>query len=198
MLVRLEIETHVHTPSADADRLVLFDDSSVPAYRQFLSRVYGFEAPVEEALARTNGLDPQIATLHAFTQLLHADLRVLGLTDPQIGRLARCAVPELKSPAPALGWLYVLERNTLLHGLIRRHVARRIPKEMASAVSYLSMYEGKPGTRCRTLGTVLDSFARHTAFVPGQIVSAAHEAFRTQRHWFASFSNKYEALASVS
>jgi heme oxygenase len=198
MLVRLELETHVHTPSADADRLVLFDDSSVPAYRQFLSRVYGFEAPVEEALARTHGLDPQIATLHAFAGLIHADLCALGMTDPQISRLPRCAVPELKSPAPALGWLYVLERNTLLHGLIRRHLARRIPKQMESALSYLSMHEGKPGTRYRKLGTVLDAFAKHTAFVPGQIVSAAHEAFRTQRHWFASFSKKYEPLASVS
>lgn len=196
MLVRLELETRAHTAGADADRLTLLDDASPTRYRQYLCRTLGFEAAFEDKLARMHDLDPQIQKLRGMTGRLRADLRALGMTDPQIDSLPRCTVPLQKTAPQALGWIYVLERNSLVHGLIRRHLATRLPREVTVATTYLAMHDGKPGTRYRELGVVLDHVARSSPYAPGAIVSAAHEAFRLQRQWYATFAKREVPLAA--
>jgi heme oxygenase len=196
MLVRLELETRCHTGNADSDRLVLLDDPSPTRYRQYLSRTLGFEESFEDKLARMQDLDPVIERLRGMTGKLRADLRALGMTDPQIDHLPRCSIPLLKSAPQALGWIYVLERNSLVHGLIRRHLAPRLPREHSVATTYLATHDGKTGTRYRELGVVLDNVARVSPYAPGAIVSAAHEAFRIQRQWYALFAKRDTPLAS--
>jgi heme oxygenase len=81
----------------------------------------------------------------------------------------------------ALGWLYVVERKTLLHSAMLRHLTVRMPQVMALASLYLSCYDHTAGTRWRDLGTALDRFA--TPESAGQIVAAA-PGVRCQRGWF--------------
>lgn len=199
MLVRLEIETRAHIAAADADRLVLMEHTTPSRYRAFLARIYGFEAPVEEAVARTPGLDTAVvADLCNHAPKLRADLRGLGLTESSIGLLPRCPlIPTFRNVGCVLGWLYVLERNRMVHGVIRRQLATAMPGEIQHASSYLATHDGVAGSRMRRLGAILDASARATAFVPGQIVRAAHDAFRTQRHWFTSPARR-DTLAFVS
>jgi heme oxygenase len=196
MLVRLELETRAHTAGADSDRLVLLDDTTPSRYRQFLCRTLGFEESFEDRLARMHDLDPQIERLRCLTGRLRADLRAIGVTDPQIEHVQRCSIPMLKSAPQAMGWIYVLERNSLIHGLIRRHIGARMPREYSVASSYLAVHDGKPGTRYRELGTVLDAVARTSPYAPGAIVQAAHEAFRLQRLWYALFAKRDMPFAS--
>jgi heme oxygenase len=181
MLGRLVHETRIHHSGADGDRLATMEQSSEQTYRAFLARVYCFEAPLESAFGATAGFDPGLFQTHMKTKRLTADLDALGVaaTDLDIGPTVGFA-----DVADALGWMYVVQRNTLLHGLLSRHLATRIPAVMRRAGAYLTAHENAAGARLRELGTVLDSTARRT-YIADRIVHAAAEAFRCQRQWYA-------------
>lgn len=183
MLVKLKRETESWQRAADTDRLAVM--SATPAtYRTYLARIWGFEAPVEAALAMTVGLEDWI-DLRARTnhKLLRADLAALGVIDPT--HLPRCPnVFPFRGPAHALGWIYVLERNTLLHGLLDRTLRQRMPDQMKLAGSYLGMQARSAGERWRELGEALDKQARRPPSGDA-IVAAARSAFRAQRAWYA-------------
>lgn len=196
MLVRIARETKPHHASADADRLALLDEPAPTReqYLAFLESVYAFEVPYELALVQTPGLDPRILRHRSKSARLHNDLLALGASDADLGELPRPAIPMFRSEAQALGWLYVVERNTLLHGLMRRHLGRAIPTVIERAGAYLAAYES-PGTRYRELGVDLDAAARRA--MPGEIIGAAHAAFACQRFWFAHAGKSVRrALAS--
>src|SRR5690242_1345037 len=56
-LTRIDDETRARHSEADAHRLSLTSEPpSAATYRQFLLRLYGFEAPVEAALQATPGI----------------------------------------------------------------------------------------------------------------------------------------------
>lgn len=184
MLLRIALETRDHHPPADADRLAVMDATTAAEYRKFLSRVYGWQAAFETALAASE-LERQVVISCAKADRARQDLRTLAMTDLDIDALPRCAVPPLRSAAAALGWLFVDERLTLLSGLIRRHLARALPAEMAEASTYLSACGDAPGERFRELGDVLADHARRSAAMPAQMVAAARDAFRVQRQWFS-------------
>lgn len=185
VLARLDHETRLRHAQADNDRLCLMTSHATEErYRKFLERVFGFEAPVESALQMTPGLD-EIVDLRArvHLKLLKCDLVALGRAS--VNGLPRCrAVFPFRSVEDALGWMYVIERNMLLHGLLRRHLEPRLPAQLAIAGSYLTGNERAVGARMRELAAVLDGFAK-TPAIADRIVAAAHAAFRCQRHWFA-------------
>lgn len=186
MLIRLALETRAHHASADADRLALLDEAPTPErYRTFLRRIYGFEARYEQALIQTPALAPRIVREHMRVSHLRDDLLALGETAESLAALPRPPIPQFRHEAQALGWVYVVERNTLLHGLVRRHLWRVMPSTIAQAGSYLSAYVS-PGAHYRLLGVELDTAARRA--IPSQIVEAAHEAFACQRLWFAAMA----------
>src|SRR5687768_16824151 len=123
MLLRVALDTRSLHAVADADRLVLLEDPSVPTYRRFLGRVFGFEASFEAALAQAPGLDPSVIRGCDGTHNLVRDLSSLGLTADEIARLPRfTGVPRFQTALRAVGWLYVIERNALVHGLVSRHL----------------------------------------------------------------------------
>lgn len=184
MLIRLALETKVHHAAADADRLALLEDTTAARYRAFLEAVYAFESRYEQALIQTPDLDPQILRRRLRAARAYDDLRALGAMPAELVALPRPAIPVLRSAAEALGWMYVVERNTLLHGLLRRHLARVLPEVMDRGGSYLAAYGETPGERYRDLGVELDNVAR-TA-IPSQLVDAAHVAFACQRLWFVT------------
>ncbi len=185
MLARLKRETVASHRAADDDRMSIMVAAATPAtYLAFLSRIYGFEAPVESALAMASGLDEWL-DVRGRTQikLLRADLAALGVLDP--AKLPRCtSVAPFRNAAFALlGWLYVVERNTLLHGVIERHLRSRLPRELQLAGSYLASRERSAGARWRELGDAMDRVAKAPR-IADHIVAAARAAFRGQHGWY--------------
>lgn len=184
MLARLAVETHAHQVHADEDRLAAFELETIAGYRDFLVRIYGFESEVEHVLAHTRGLDAGVLRHRLKAARLRDDLRALGMTNAEIADIALAPTITVRSAAHALGWLFVLERQTLLSGLVRRHIQRAFGEEVRDAVSYLSAYGDTPGARFRVLGEALGRYAqRHS---PSVIVWSANDAFRAQHQWYGA------------
>jgi len=185
MLARLNDEAGVQ-PGTDSELDVLFGkDLGAPHYLMFLIRCYGFEAPLESALKLTPVLE-RILDLRERMKagLIASDLLALGVRPAEIAELPQClAIPTSFRGVPeALGWMYVAERATLAFGVIRHHLATRLPKELAAASSYLTCYEGIVGSRWKQFGSVLEE----QAVLPGvedRIIAAATDALRCQRSW---------------
>ena len=185
MLDRLNRETATFHVDADRDLDSLFEASVSPgSYRTYLIRSYGFEAPLESALALSAVLDQMLdLRSRARAGLIAQDLLRLGLRPAAVAELPMClTVPQFRSTAEALGWMYVVERSSLAHSVIRRHLLTCMPEEMRTASSYLQSAGGLLGTRWRQYGDALDEIASHPA-VADRIVSSAIEAFRCQRRW---------------
>jgi len=190
MIERLHSATRVLHVDADADFDLLFrEDTQHADYLVFLTRQYGFEAPLEAAFAMTPNLDLMI-DLYARQKasLIAQDLLALDVAPIDLSSLPLCLrVPQFRGAAEALGWMYVIERATLAHAVIRRHLTTRLPKAMREASAYLQAYSGMVGTRWREFGNVLDDVARHPA-IADRVTEAALEAFRVQRRWARSDS----------
>ncbi len=186
MIARLDAETRTHHRDADADRLSpLAVPASVAGYVSYLARILGFEAPVEEAVARVRELALLVEPSGVRTEWLVADLEALGADPLHVASLPRCptlTIGSISNVSSALAWLYVIERNSSLHGVVRRHLARRMPGQIAAASAYLSGPEAMAAPRWRALGAALDEAAASIAIVD-RIVATADTAFRTQRRW---------------
>lgn len=185
MVERLSQETSVFHTDADRDIDTLFQSHvNVDDYRTYLIRSYGFEAPLESALALSSSLDMMLDLRgRARAGLIAQDLMRLGLRPAQVSELPMClVVPQFRGTAEALGWMYVVERSALAHAIIRRHLMTVLPEAIVAASSYLSSAGGLLGTRWRQFGAALDEIATHPA-VADRIVSSAIDAFRCQRRW---------------
>ncbi|MGE5184296.1 MAG: hypothetical protein ACM31C_19640, partial [Acidobacteriota bacterium] len=161
-------------------------------YVRQLRSTYGFEAPLEAALAYTPGLK-RLLDLRARTRagLIAQDLLALGMSASELALLPQCfPIAPFSGPVEALGWLYVTERATLLHESIRRAIATRIP-DAPGACAYLSAYEGLTSARWQQLGRVLDR-AAETPRALGDLVTAANAGFRCLLAWRSG------SLASVA
>ena len=186
MLMRLNMETRRDHPRADQPWLALLDgDVTCTRYTEHMVALYGFEAPFEAAIALTPGVSAHLPLRQrSRSGLIVQDLLALGMSPSQIARLPQCAVAiPFRDPAEALGWMYVIERATLLHDAVRRYLEDRLT--VAGACGYLSAYEGVAGARWQELGRALD----HVATVPEapeHIIAATRVAFACHRDWFAS------------
>ncbi len=200
MIERLHAATRPNHADADTDFDLLFrEETSHSDYLLYLTRQYGFEAPLEAAFATTPNLDLLLdLPERRKANLLAHDLISLGVHPSAISQVPQCTrVPQFKGAAEALGWMYVVERATLAHSVIRRHLLMRLPKPMRDASMYLQAYAGMVGTRWRELGTVLDEVARHPA-IAERIVEAANEGFRAQRRWIQSDLNSQQHRFSAA
>lgn len=198
MLTRLNLETRAHHPEADYPWLELVSlQASRGQYIDQLVATYGFEAPVEAALALT----PHIGDVMALRQrarsgLIVEDLLALGFSPAKIARLPQCRhIAPFRDAAEALGWIYVLERATLLHDTVRSQLASRIPT--VSSWAYLSAYRGVATQRWQELGMVLDAFAIAPAAAE-QVVAGARAAFDCLRDWLASEPTERESSRHAS
>ncbi|MGN6109300.1 MAG: hypothetical protein ACTHU0_29605, partial [Kofleriaceae bacterium] len=109
MLERLDGETRSHHADADAELERLFSPhASSSHYLQFLTRAYGFEAPLEATLAMTPNLDLMIDLRERKRAgLLAQDLLALGLRPQEVSEVPQCLeVPQFSGAAEALGWMY--------------------------------------------------------------------------------------------
>lgn len=191
MLTRLNLETRIHHPEADYAWLELVSvQVSRGQYIDQLVATYGFEAPVEAALALTPHLaDVMALRPRARSGLIVEDLLALGLSPAKIAHLPQCRrIAPFRDPAEALGWVYVLERATLLHDTVRSQLAARIPT--VSAWCYLSAYRGVATQRWRELGAAIDRFAVSPASAD-EVVAGARAAFECLRDWHASAPGRF-------
>lgn len=185
MIERLASETRIHHVDADTDLDGLFrNDVTSTHYLMFLMRAYGFEAPLESALAMTPKLELMLdLRVRARSGFLAQDMMALSLRPAEVTDLPLCfTIPQFRSIAEAMGWLYVAERTTLAHNVIRRHLMTRLPLEMEIASSYLSSYDGIVGKRWQELGAAFDQVAQQPA-IAERIIQAACDAFRARRSW---------------
>jgi len=180
-LGELAKQTQQHHATADRDRLAIMEQPSLGRYRTFLARIYCFEAPLEAAWISAGGLERSLAHMHLKSPKLVDDLEALGV-DPH--RLSPARTIRFRDRAEALGWLWVVHRNTLLHGLIHRYLASELPEAMRSASSYLTAFDGRAGALMRSLGEAVDEVVERGAS-PARIAAAANEAFRMQRLWYS-------------
>jgi heme oxygenase len=180
---RLGAETEEYHAQADADALQLLGAVTAADYRRFLARVYGFLQPLERSLAVTAGLD-RIVDTRRFTkaELLRRDLQSFRMSPAQIDQLPHCTVPLFESPEEALGWAYPIERSTLGHTNVYRHLASAIPGDVAFTSSYLKCYFGMIGESWKLFGDSIDAVASTDATLQ-RVVDAARTAFRTHRAW---------------
>lgn len=192
-LLQLNIATRTYHVDADTSWLDLMVPSvAIEGYVAHLVKVYGFEAPIEAAFRYTPGLASRV-DLRARTRagLLAHDLVRLGTSASQLAQLPQ-RFTTFNSVIEALGWMYVVERATLLHSGVHRYLVYRLA-EVGHASSYLTAYQGTASLRWSELGAALDAEAT-SASVTRQLVLAASQAFCAQREWF----HETEALRSTA
>jgi heme oxygenase (biliverdin-IX-beta and delta-forming) len=152
-------------------------------YLAQLVRTYGFVAPFESACKYTPELDRHIElATYSRAGLVARDILELGVTPQQVASIETCAITPFKDVPEALGWLYVVERATLLQDGVRRHLVAHLP-EVASACSYLSAFDGRVGDHWIRFGVALDRFAAKSDLA-NEVIDAAHHGFQRVLDWY--------------
>ena len=183
LIDRLHAETEGSHPEADEDVLQLMGAVKPEDYQRFLTRTFGFVLPLERSITRTPNLE-LFADVRRFEKhhLLRRDLAGFRLRADDIDRLPQCAVPMFDLPHEALGWAYVVERSTLSHANLFRHLATVMPGDVAFTSAYLKCYLGAVGENWRAFADSLDKAAQ-TPEQAAQSIDAAKAAFRLHRTW---------------
>lgn len=181
-LARLGSLTATYHSTADAQRLAVLDVASAAQYRAFLERVYGFESAVELCASSLPLVADAASGARARIGRLHQDLLALGLTEVYIASLPHALVVG-RTAAEALGYLFVVERHTLLAGLIRRSLQPRLDAFLRARAYFDAHTDG--GKHLREFGEALTGSLTRKEARPDAILAAARRAFDTQQHWYA-------------
>lgn len=163
-------------------------------YWRYLTRTIGFVAPVERAIIATAGIEPLMPTSRFHKhELLRRDLLGFRMRTDEIDSLPQCVVPAFERPEDAIGWAYPIERSTLAHANLYRHLALVMPGDVAFTSSYLKCYLGTSGEAWRSFALALDQIAD-----PQRVVEAARAAFRAYREWRHDHSRLMDRSSSDS
>jgi len=197
MLRRLRHETRAHQCVADADALMLIArPPKLEAYREFLFKLYGFEAPFEDAFAAMTELAGWIdMSRRRKSGLLVADLVRLGMTLERTLEIPSCRIARFETPQQALAWMYVVAKNVTTQQLLHGHLARRAP-ELELATSYLSAHDNQAIDPWLELGKALDHFAEGPEDADA-IVQAAFEAYDRQHEWLNPLAPSASAMRTT-
>ncbi len=191
LLTRLNLETRQGHADVDDPWLALMSPTvGIADYTGVLVRSYGLIAPFESACKYTPGLS-RLVDFRYFLRagLIAQDLIALGLTPHQVANLVTCpSVTMFQSVPEALGWMYVIERSTLLHDGIRRHLLKQLP-HVENACAYLAAYEAHVSDHWAAFGRVLDQAASHDPAIEQDVVESAMRAFEISRDWLRSAKN---------
>jgi heme oxygenase len=185
MLARLDAATREFHSAVDEHWLdLLASGVTRERYKQHLMRVYGFEAPLESALAYTPNLIVADRMDRTRSGLIAQDLLALGVSPAKVTALPHCKVGTFADPAEALGWKYVIERPTQLHASIKKNLVTQL-QDSANACAYLSAYGNTAAARWQQLGALLDDVSsRHGAGAAERMAASAQVAFAQMVHWY--------------
>lgn len=196
VIEQLALDTAQYHPVVDEDARRLLLQPSLPDYRAFLERDYGFVRPLELALLATPGLDGVIDTRRFLRhELLRRDLLAVHTTPAQISALPTCAIPTFTTLPMALGWAYVVERSTLVHATLFRRLALVMPGELAFASDYLKRHYGDCGESWRAFASAVELVAA-TTLDARRLTDAARLAFTARAQFDARTSTA--AVARVA
>lgn len=183
------------------DQLPLMNaDLSREDYCQFVSRFFGFYAPLETQLLASPHLH-QFAFDYASRQKtprLAQDLLALGSTATALAAMPRCTdLPDCTTPEQLLGCLYVIEGATLGGRSITRHLQTHLSLTPESGAAFFDGYGAQTGSHWKAFCTMLSENAdqqmghsahgsaddscvesRHAAIVAG-----ANQTFETLTQW---------------
>ena len=165
-------------------------------YLRQLTIAYGFEAPLEAALAYTADVAAVVPLRErARAGKLAQDLLALGIAPSQLTDLPQCmCITPFRDAAEALGWIYVVERSALLYESVRRNIVNRLP-DTRYATTYLDA-----GTtaerRLARFGEAVAGYAR-TYELLGRVEQAAEVAFAQWRAWSAQHQPSFERHHAV-
>jgi heme oxygenase len=199
ILTRLNSETLAfHADMDDAVWIgLLGGELTLTRYVNRLMAVYGFESPIESALAYTPRLGAIIELRNrARSGLIAQDLIALGFSTSQVAQLPLCPIAPFAEPAEALGWMYVVQRSTLLHERTKRHIDARLP-HLTRGTAYLSATDGRVSAGWNELGSILDTVIRDQ-LTADRVVRGAQDAFRRALEWFHSPEWKPAAAVDYS
>jgi len=197
LVERLNQETAPSHP--EVDEPVLRAPVTPRTYQRFLTRTFGFVAPVERSITTTPKIEKYV-DLRRFNkeELLRRDLLAMRVTQAQIDGFPQCAVPLFNDPEEALGWAYFVERSTLAHHALFRHFAAAIPGEVAFASTYLKCYFGSAGEMWRAFGETLELVVQRGEDNVKLVIDGATTAFRFYRSWQQQEEEREPQTASSS
>jgi heme oxygenase len=183
-LVRLNAATRQWHAAVDDSWLDLLRPAvTVTDYLAQLVRTYGLVAPFESACMYTPGL-AHVVDMRRLVRagLIAQDLLALDLTPSQVASVPTCpAITMFATVGEALGWLYVIERTTLLADGLVRHVRHTLP-QVANATRYLETFSVQGTDYWQSFESLVDR-ASADAGVASEIESAACEAFEVAHGW---------------
>jgi heme oxygenase len=186
LIERLGLSCAEHQRVTDEELFRLLGRVTPGAYKGYLMRTYGFVRPLEQSILHVPGIEHAIDTRRfAKHLLLLQDLQSSGMTYAEIERLSLCAIPVFRAPAVALGWAYPLERSTLLHGNVFRHLASAMLGHVVSSCAYLKCYNGAVGEHWSRFGDALQRSAP-TEVHADLVIDSARAAFETYRTWLGA------------
>jgi heme oxygenase len=183
MLTRLNLDTQAFHAPADAGwRDLVTPEISIASYRSELIRLYGFEGPLDAALAYTPRLELAINAHERYRAgYIAQDLMALGMRPGEVARLPQKLLAPFTSPLEALGWMYVADRARPMHAQVRRYIHERLPQARQACV-YLAANDGHVSARWQRLGQALDRAAR-TSRMADEILAGAQAGFRAWIEW---------------
>lgn len=158
--------------------------ASIDSYAATLARFLGLYRPLEDRLARVQGLGVDLHDRRK-THLLIADLTALGWPRSRIDEVSDASVlPSIDTPTAAFGVLYVMEGATLGSQYIRRAVQERLCLTAENGCAFFSAYGDRLGERWRDFKSALDRHAACSEDV-AEMVAYAQQTFRAFDEWLS-------------
>ena len=160
-LARLALETGRSHARIGEALLGPLEFPSTAGYRRFLCIFYGFQAPLETALARTPGIDTDFLAVRWKAGRIASDLLSLGLTRHEHHLLARRhVIGPFENVAQAYGWMYATERLMLQVDAMRVQIENDMPVVISLANQFLYSCATNTDVRWRQFGVLLDRVAK--------------------------------------
>jgi len=182
-LTRLQRALRERAEAVDVLVHAALSPATPAGYRQWLCDLYGFIEPFERRFAFTHQLDIWFIEQRIKSGRLSADLLALGLTRDEFARLSHApAIPEFTHPLDALGWLLVVERLTLQLAGIRRRLQPALGRELATAGSFVAVYDGATDAMWSGLGRMVDRWVASEADLQ-QVQTAAFAGLDALESW---------------
>lgn len=185
ILQRLKQATLARHAALESRSVLLDPGLSHAAYRACLGRFFGYYAPLERRLLRSQGwrrVGLAYGDRHKTPQLSQ-DLAALGVTSFELAQMPMCcALPDLRTAARLFGCLYVIEGATLGGQIVTRHLRACLGLTPLSGGSFFSGYAEHTGSHWKAFGVHLCAFAQDSGH-EDEIVAGANETFETLDRW---------------
>jgi heme oxygenase len=185
ILPRLKQATAARHAAVESRSVLLDRQLSRATYRECLRRFFGYYAPLELRLLRSQAWHGAGLAYgdRQKTPRLSQDLAALGVTPEELAQTPLChALPDLRSTARLFGCLYVIEGATLGGQIVTRHLQASLGVTPQSGGAFFSGYAEHTGSRWKAFGAHLTEFALASG-ADDEIVASANETFETLDRW---------------